>query len=174
MAGRRLYAPLPDFPAPSMTVRFVVAVVALLVVAAGCEMDASTPSSTARASAEAEPDTAMVRDITVGGTADLVREAVGASPSVAIQTIDLWVARLDTASVEGGGEIRDGLVTLRNQLQSNPLDGAAIGQTMTHLGEQTAAVDSADAALGTLAAALRTVGRRLAPEPVEADSTGGE
>ena len=116
----------------------------------------------------------MVREVTVGQTTDLVREATTASPSVAIQTIDLWVARLDTASVEGGGEIRDDLVTLRNLLQSSPLDGTAIGETMVDLGEKTASVDSSNTDLVALATALSTVGRRLAPEPVRPDSVDSE
>ena len=143
-----------------------------LLAAIGCETDATrTPSAT---SEDASPDTAMVRNVTLDGTADLVRRATTASPSVAIQTLDLWAARLDTASVEGGAEIRDDLVTLRNLLQSSPLDGEAIGKTMTDLGEQTAAVDSSDAALSALADALQTIGRRLAPEPVPADTTAAE
>ncbi len=116
----------------------------------------------------------MVREVTVGGTTDLVRGVRQASPSVAIQTVDLWIARLDTASVAGGAEIRGDLVTLRNLLQSSPLDGEAIGRTMTRLGEQTAVVDSTDADLGALATALRTVGRRLAPPPAASDSTEAE
>lgn len=158
-----------------MTVRFVPLV--FLVMLAACETEPSEtvpsnadgPRTAARSGA---PDTAMVRDVTVGGTADLVREDPNrVSPSVAIQTIDLWIARLDTASVVNGAEIREGLTTLRNQLQSSPLDGEAIGRTMKALGEQTAEVaDSSGADLGALAAALSAAGERLAPEPVAADS----
>lgn len=113
------------------------------------------------------PDTAMVREVAPSTTAELVAgDLRSVSPSVAIQTLDLWVARLDTSSVEGTAGVRDDLERLRNLLQSSPLDGAAIGRAMREAGEGTAALaDSAGSGgLAGLARALRVAGSRLAPD----------
>ena len=156
-----------------------IASLALALTLTACATEPSGPPTAAEPPASgaegAVPDTAMVRDVTLGGTADLVRsDPTRVSPSVAIQTIDQWIARLDTAAVEGGPEIRDGLTTLRNLLQSSPLDGHAIGETMRDLGGRTAEAAGGNAEVRALAAALRAAGGRLAPEPAAPDSMGGE
>ena len=97
---------------------------------------------------------------------------------VAVQTLDLWAARLDTARAEGAAAdtlaaLRGDLETLRGQLQSSPLDGAAIGRTLGRLGGQTAALDSGRVGLGGLARALTAAGRRLAPADSAAAGTPG-
>ena len=119
------------------------------------------------------PDTAMVRDVSPTTTAALVAGDLGrVSPSVAIQTLDLWVARLDTVSASGAAEVRDDLETLRNLLQSSPLDGPAIGRALRSAGEGTAALaDSADGLSG-LARVLRMAGERLAPDTTETGTVG--
>ena len=109
------------------------------------------------------PDTAMVRHVDPTTTAALVAGDLGrVSPSVAIQTLDLWIARLD--SVEAGAEVRDDLETLRRLLQSSPLDGPAIGRAMRAAGEGTAALADSTDGLGGLARVLRVAGDRLAPD----------
>ncbi len=111
------------------------------------------------------PDTAMVRDVAPETTAALVGgDLAEASPSVAIQTLDLWIARLDTASAPGAGDIRDDLETLRNLLQSYPLDGPAIGRALRDAGQGTAAVADSAAGLAELARTLQAAGGRLAPD----------
>ena len=52
-------------------------------------------------------------------------------------------------------------MTLRDQLQASPLDGAAIGATLTNLGDWTAASAPDNADIQTLAGALRSGGEKL-------------
>lgn len=123
------------------------------------------------------PDTAMVRSVSPESTLDLVKgDLVAVSPSVAIQTIDLWIARLDTVSAEGAPALRDDLTTLRNQLQSSPLDGPGIGRTLRAVGEQTGALAEPGSPLAALGDALRRGGLRLAPDTTGARPApvGGE
>lgn len=132
---------------------------ALLVSLAACA-DPPAPSPHADRGA-APPDTAMVRSVSLEGTAELLARGSRASTSVAVQTIDLWIARLDTAAVDGGAVIREDLGLLRGQLLSYPQDGPAIGTTMRRLGRHTAAVADSLAALVSLARALERSGARL-------------
>ena len=137
-----------------------------------------TSTSGARGGGPSLPDTAMVRTVTPATTAALLAgDLRRVSPSVAIQTLDLWIARLDTVSAESAGEVRDDLGTLRNLLQSSPIDGPAVGRTLRDASEGTAALaDSADG-LAALARVLRLAGERLAPDTSRANSpdvTGAE
>ena len=142
------------------------ALLALTALLAACQPSAQRDPSSAGGGAL--PDTAMVRDVTLGGTTTLIGGDLGeVSPSVAIQTLDLWVARLDTVSAEGVPALRDDLTTLRNLLQSSPLDGRAIGETMRRLGDHTDALAEPGDDLGRLGRALRAAGERLAPDTTE-------
>jgi len=147
---------------------------ALAAVLVACGPDSAPESASGPASAHPDaplPDTAMVRAVSPESTLDLVSgDLLAVSPSVAIQTIDLWVARLDTVAVEGAADLRDDLTTLRNQLQSSPLDGPGIGRTLRAVGEQTAALAEAGTPLAALGDALRRNGERLAPDTTAADS----
>ena len=122
------------------------------------------------ASDEVPPDTAMVRETSASHSASLLGDLSRASPSVGIQTIDLWIARLDTAAVPTDipadvlPEIRGGLQDLKALLQSSPLDGPAIGRTLRQLGEDTAQVASSESNFNSLARALSSAGLRLAPD----------
>ena len=133
-----------------------------------CQTDASRSGSGGPASggsSDALPDTATVQSVDPESSADLVaRDVRAVSPSVAIQTIDLWVARLDTVSVEGASDVRGDLVTLRNLLQSSPLDGPAIGRVLGRLGEGTAGLAEPGSGLDRLAVGLRRQAARLAPD----------
>lgn len=111
----------------------------------------------------------MIEDVSIGGTTDLLAMGVRqVSPSVAIQTIDLWLVRLDTVSIEGVAEMRGDLSSLRDLLQSSPLDGRAIGLRLKNLAQSTDSLSSQADGLIPLASALRAAGRRLAPDSTEA------
>ena len=160
-----------------LTARFAGLVPVLALSLAACGPSPNTASGSADGSAggrdgAALPDTAMVRDVTPEATAALISgDLTGVSPSVAIQTLDLWIARLDTASAEGASDVRDDLETLRNLLQSFPLDGPAIGRSLRDAGEGTAAVADSAAGLAELARVLQTAGARLAPDTTAAEGT---
>ena len=150
----------------------------LLLLSVAASLAACGPSSGSGASGSAAggaalPDTAMVQSVSTTSTAALVAgDLRRVSPSVAIQTIDLWIVQLDTASASGAGDVRDDLETLRNLLQSSPLDGPAIGRTLRSAGERTAALaDSADGLAG-LARVLRLAGGRLVPDTTESGTVG--
>ncbi len=109
-------------------------------------------------------DDAMMADpVTAQGTLDAVpAEGLTAmSPATAIANIDNWIAQLDGADFENADEIRDGLMTLKDQLQTTPLDGSAIGETLTNLGTWTVQSAGADAALTNLGQALESAGQSL-------------
>ena len=107
----------------------------------------------------------MIEDVSIGQTTDLLADGVRpVSPSVAIQTIDLWIERLDTTSVDGAGDVRDDLDQLRDLLQSSPLDGRSIGNQIKDLAESTAALPDSARQLSALVSTLRAAGRQLAPD----------
>ncbi|PAP78565.1 hypothetical protein [Rubrivirga marina] len=150
---------------------------ALVLAVSACGPDASSDGArVAPSDPDASlPDTAMVRAVSPESTLDLVSgDLLAVSPSVAIQTIDLWIARLDTVSADGATELRDDLTTLRNQLQSSPLDGPGIGRTLRDVGEQTGALAEAGTPLAALGDVLRRSGQRLAPDTTAADSAGAD
>ena len=53
------------------------------------------------------------------------------------------------------------LRTLRSQLQASPIDGMAVGMTLSELGEQTTAAAGGDASLRQLGQALSQTGAML-------------
>lgn len=145
--------------------------------ACGPSDPAGSPGSTAAPSADGEalPDTSMVREVSPESTLDLVSGSLAAaSPSVAIQTVDLWIARLDTVSTADVAELRDDLEALRNQLQSSPIDGRGVGRTLGRLADGTAALAEPGTALDRLAQTLRQQSARLAPDPTGSDSTAAD
>ncbi len=122
------------------------------------------------------PDTAMVQTVTVDQTASLVENLTVASPSVAIQTIDLWTTRLDTLALEGTladtlSSLRSDLETLRGELQSSPLQGRVIGTTLRELGRKTTVLAQGDGGVLKLAEVLSVAGESLAPRPVPNDTS---
>lgn len=84
------------------------------------------------------------------------------NPSAAVDNIDAWIARLDGATFTNATEIRNGLMQLRNQLTTSPLDGAAIGRTLIDLGNWTTQAAGGDGALQQLGSALTATGNQLA------------
>lgn len=84
------------------------------------------------------------------------------APGAAVANIDNWIAQL-----EGNPDFAptvEGLQTLKTQLTTDPLDGAAIGQTLVMLGEQTKAAAGGDGALEQLGEALENAGTQLSGE----------
>ena len=138
---------------------------ALVLAACGPEPTASSPAGSAPTDDDTMPDTAMVREVSPESTLDIVGgDLLAASPSVAIQTIDLWIARLDTVSADGASELRGDLTTLRNLLQSSPIDGPAVGRTLRSVGEQTGALAEPGTPLAALGRTLQAQGGRLLPD----------
>ena len=111
-------------------------------------------------------DDAMADDaVTAQGTLDAVTAAGGLTalaPGAAVSNIDGWIAQL--AGNEAFAPTVEGLETLKTQLTTDPLDGAAIGQTLSMLGEQTTAAAGGDGALEQLGSALSAAGAQLSGE----------
>lgn len=106
----------------------------------------------------------MAQEVTVDGTIEAAGSDLTAlAPAAAVDNISGWITQLEGADFQNATEIRQGLMTLRDQLQAEPLDGAAIGATLTDLGTWTAEAGTAagDASLGTLAGALTQAGQKL-------------
>ena len=101
-------------------------------------------------------------DVTAEGTIDAAVDAGGLTsiaPATAVANIDAWIAKL--TGVEGAEGVVDGLGTLKTQLTTDPLDGAAIGATLASLGDQTTAAAGGDAALESLGRTLTEAGNTL-------------
>ena len=102
-----------------------------------------------------------------GVTAQATLDAVPAggltemAPATAVSNIDSWIAQLDGATFQNAGEIRQGLMTLKDQLQTEPLNGSAIGETLTNLGNWTEQAAGGDASLTQLGQALASAGQNL-------------
>ena len=104
----------------------------------------------------------VAADVDLPGTIAAAGSDITAlEPSAALGNINGWINTLDGQTFPNATEIRDGLMTLRDQLQASPLDGAAIGATLTNLGDWTAASAPDNADIQTLAGALRSGGEKL-------------
>ena len=108
-------------------------------------------------------DGMMASDVTAQGTLDAVPAGGLTEMPLATATgnIDQWIATLDGATFQNATEIRQGLMTLKDQLQTTPLDGSAIGATLTDLGNWTEAAAGGDASLTQLGQALASAGQNL-------------
>lgn len=97
------------------------------------------------------------------------------SPSAAVRVIDLWYDTLKNAERDDLHLIANLLDELREELQSDRLDGGSIGDLLLRLGTQTTAVaaDADDARLSPklerLGTLLTRAGTALGAESVEAD-----
>lgn len=102
-------------------------------------------------------------EVTPQGTLDAVPAGglTEMAPSAALANIDSWIDRLDGATFTNATEIRQGLMTLRDQLQEDPLNGSAIGETLTNLGNWTSEAAGTDSALSQLGSALTSAGENL-------------
>lgn len=109
-----------------------------------------------------DDDMAATDAVTAQGTLDAVGAAGGLTalaPGAAVANIDGWIAQLE--GNEAFAPTVEGLRTLKTQLTTDPLDGAAIGQTLSMLGEQTTAAAGGDTALEQLGSALSAAGAEL-------------
>lgn len=100
--------------------------------------------------------------VTAQATLDAVNEAGGLTalaPGAAVANIDSWIAQLE--GNDAFAPTVEGLQTLKTQLTTDPLDGAAIGATLSMLGEQTTAAAGGDTALEQLGSALSAAGEQL-------------
>ncbi|MEO0559711.1 MAG: hypothetical protein AAF170_16180 [Bacteroidota bacterium] len=111
-------------------------------------------------SADSAGDVAAAVDLP-GTIAAAGSDITAIEPGGALANINGWINTLDGAEFTNATEIRDGLMTLRDQLQADPLDGAAIGATLTDLGTWTAAAAPDNAEIQTLAGALTAGGAKL-------------
>ncbi|HEX8298395.1 MAG TPA: hypothetical protein VF594_04475 [Rubricoccaceae bacterium] len=157
-----------------MSTRLLLLALALPLAACGGD-EAETATDTTAPAADApmatEPMTEpgattdpMASDVTVDGTiAAAGTDLTALAPAAAIQNIDGWIAKLEGDQFS---ELRLDLERLKAQLSTTPLDGAAIGATLTELGEATTASaagasSSSQEGLRTLGGALSSTGARL-------------
>ena len=157
-----------------MSTRLPLFALALLLPLAACETEPDVDTTTVETTDPVITNDPMVDDTmgddmmdTTEVTAQSTLDAVPAegltamAPSAAIANIDSWIAQLDGADFTNASEIRDGLTTLRGQLQESPLDGNAIGETLVNLGTWTSEAAGGDAALSQLGSALSSAGETL-------------
>ena len=112
-------------------------------------------------------DTMVVADdVTVQGTIDAATANGGVTSipaAAALANIDGWIAKLDGNA--DAAPIVENLRTLRTQISASPIDGMAVGQTLTTLGEQTTAAAAMggdqQSALEALGGALSEAGAAL-------------
>jgi len=79
-------------------------------------------------------------EVDVPGTIAALESGLTSIPTeAAVGNINGWIATLEGAGFEGSEEITDNLESLRDALQEETLDGAAIGSTLSRLGELTTA-----------------------------------
>lgn len=121
----------------------------------------AVPSTTTPSPAPTAP---VVSDVTVDGTiAAAGQDITMMSVPAAVANIDGWIAKLEG---ERFAEIRTTLERLKLDLAAQPIDNAALGATLTSLGEQTTASaatasSSSQEGLRTLGGALSAAGARL-------------
>ena len=163
-----------------MSTRFLLLALALPLAACGGDEAAETTVVTETPAVEApmeadpmapaDPMAAdpMASDVTVDGTiAAAGTDLTALAPAAAVENIDGWIAKLEGDQF---ADVRANLTELKAQLTATPLDGAAIGATLTELGEQTTASaagasSSSQEGLRTLGGALSATGARLTGSP---------
>lgn len=150
-----------------MMTRIALFALALALPLAACESEPDVPV--------VEPDDTLVvddmtadtmmtaaPDVTAQGTVDAVTNAGGllslAVPA-ALDNIDGWIAQLE-GNADFAPVVTD-LQTLRGQLEADPIDGAAVGQTLLSLGSATTGAAGDDTALQTLGTTLTDAGNQL-------------
>jgi hypothetical protein len=146
-----------------MTTRLSLFALAFLLPLAACETEEVEPIETDADVVAVDPiDTPMTDEVTVEGTIAAAGDDITAlAPAAALDNINGWIDRLDGADFQNATEIREGLMTLRDQLQEAPLNGAAIGETLTNLGTWTVEAAGGTGDLATLGNALQSAGQNL-------------
>lgn len=150
-----------------MSARYLLLALALPLAACGnddaatTETPGSNPGTMAPAPAPPAP---MASDVSVDGTIAAAGSDITAMPvAAATANIDGWIATLEG---ERFAEIRTTLGRLKLDLAAQPIDNAALGATLTSLGEQTTtaaatASSSSQDGLRTLGSTLSAAGSRL-------------
>lgn len=94
------------------------------------------------------------------GTVSLLQQGVtNIAADQAVSNIEGWITQLEGADVPGASEIVSNLESLRSALESQPIDGAEVGNLLTELGQQT--TDAAAEATGQQMTQLQTLGETL-------------
>lgn len=79
-------------------------------------------------------------EVDVPGTIAALQGGLTAIPAAAaVDNINGWIAKLEGAGFDGAEEITDNLEELRDELESDEIDGAEVGGLLTRLGELTSA-----------------------------------
>lgn len=163
------YTPFFSPPRSPMKTLLSVLALALVLPLAACESEPADDTLVAEPDAivtTPPADDMMMADTTAAvsaqGTLDAVQSAGGLTnlaPSAALSNIDGWISQLEGNA--DAAPVVENLRTLRSQLQEDPLNGSAIGQTLVTLGEQTTAAAAGDTALEQLGEALTSAGQGL-------------
>lgn len=97
---------------------------------------------------------------TVEGTIQALQGGVtNLAPATAAQNIQSWQTQLENASDPALSEIASNLEELNGLIQERPIDGQAVGQLLSELGEQT--TSAASNAQGQMATQLEQLGSTL-------------
>ena len=122
-------------------------------------MTADAPAGDPMTDPMAGTATTADTSVTAQSTVDAATAAGGVTslaPAAALANIDGWIAKLEGNA--DAAPVVANLRMLRGQLSATPIDGAAVGQTLTQLGEQTTA---AAAGAGSQQASLEALGGAL-------------
>ena len=104
----------------------------------------------------------VAADVDLPGTISAAGSDITAlAPASALANINGWINTLDGQTFTNSTEIRDGLMTLKDQLSTDPLNGGAIGETLTNLGTWTKDSNPDNAEIQTLGDALLAGGTKL-------------
>lgn len=77
----------------------------------------------------------------------------------AVTNIESWIASLE--GTPGAENVVENLRTLRDQLQTTPIDGNAVGMTLIELGNETTSLAAGDTRLERLGSMLTEAGQQL-------------
>jgi hypothetical protein len=94
------------------------------------------------------------------------------SPDQGVKSIDEWLKKLENADFRGAKSIHDSLSKLKKHLESGNLDGAAIGELLSKLGDAT--VRAAGQASGKDADKIKQLGQALSDCGDEMDSSSAK
>lgn len=145
-----------------LTLAFVV--IGLSGCASETETEPAEPEGTAQteappAGAEEAPP-AGGDQATVEGTIQALQGGVTSlAPATAVQNIQSWQSQLENAGDPALSEIAGNLGELNSMLQEQPIDGQAVGDLLSELGEQT--TSAASNAQGDMTSQLEQLGTTL-------------
>lgn len=123
-----------------MITRFFVPLLAAgLLVLPACQTDDTDTTIGMQDTLATDPMSPMVGDTDADRTGSLLESGVTTiSPQAAIDEINSWMTRLDTADFDNASSIRSNLESLRSELQGGTMDGNRIADLLETLGTETA------------------------------------